>query len=52
MVHNKLIEGVRDIKEHRYMATVSFSNILAKKVQAPFKPVLKGEDDTSNFGKY
>ena len=34
------------------MATVSFSNILAKKVQAPFKPVIKGDDDTSNFGKY
>ena len=43
---------MNDIKNHRFMATVSFSNILAKKVQAPFKPVIKGDDDTSNFGKY
>ena len=34
------------------MASCSFSNILAKKVVAPFKPVLNSEDDTSNFGSY
>lgn len=27
-----------------------FSNILNKKVAAPYKPSLRSEDDTSNFG--
>lgn len=41
--------GVNDIKNHRYLATVSFSNMLSKKITAPFLPVVKKEDDTSNF---
>ena len=43
---------MNDIKNHRFFGVVSFSNILAKKVVPPFKPTLKGEDDTSNFTKY
>lgn len=34
------------------MANVSFANILNKKMPAPFLPIIKGEDDTSNFGRY
>ena len=34
------------------MASSSFSNTLAKKAAAPFKPILSSADDTSNFGSY
>lgn len=51
MVHNRYNLGVQDIKNHRFLSSLSFSNILAKKIQAPFKPKLKSDDDTSNFLK-
>lgn len=34
------------------MATVSFPNILGKKTPAPFVPVVKNDDDTSNFDRF
>ena len=42
---------MQDIKAHRFFSSVSFSNILSKKVQASFKPKVKSEDDISNFMK-
>ena len=42
--------GINDIKNHRFLATVSFADILNKKVNAPFMPTVKKDDDTSNFG--
>lgn len=44
--------GVNDIKNHRYLATISFTNIFNKKVAPPFMPVVKKDDDTSNFVKF
>jgi len=43
-------KGVNDIKNHRYLANTSFQNILAKKVATPWIPIVKREDDTTNFG--
>lgn len=34
------------------MANVPFANIFNKKVPSPWIPIIKCEDDTSNFGKY
>lgn len=45
-------EGVNDIKNHRFMATVSFNNIFNKKTPAPFVPKVKNDDDTSNFDRF
>jgi hypothetical protein len=42
---------VNDIKNHRYFAKVSFSDIERKQIAAPFIPKVKGDDDTSNFCK-
>lgn len=41
--------GIDSIKNHRFLAHISFNSILNKKVSAPFIPVLKSYDDTSNF---
>lgn len=43
---------MNDIKNHRYLATISFTNIFSKKVAPPFVPVVKKDDDTSNFVKF
>lgn len=42
--------GINDIKNHRFLASTSFSNLMNKKIVPPFKPNIKSEDDTSNFG--
>lgn len=44
--------GVNDIKKHRYLNVLNLGNLLAKKISAPYKPTVKGEDDVSNFGTY
>lgn len=50
--YGNLKNGVNDIKDHRFFGKLVFNNVLAKKVPAPWKPQLKGDDDTSNFEKY
>ena len=44
--------GVNDIKQHRYLNTINFANLLIKKISPPFKPKLKSSGDTSNFSTY
>ena len=31
---------------------MNWKNLLAKKLDPPYKPVVKSENDTSNFGHY
>jgi protein kinase A len=50
--YGNLKNGVNDIKNHRYLNSINFSNLLAKKVSPPFRPVVKGANDTSNFSTY
>lgn len=44
--------GVNDIKNHRYLNTINFANLLAKKISPPYRPDVKGSSDTSNFSNY
>jgi protein kinase A len=44
--------GVNDIKNHRYLNTININNLLAKKISPPYRPVVKGPGDTSNFSNY
>jgi hypothetical protein len=43
--------GVTDIKNHRYLNSVNWNNLLSKKISAPYRPVVKSSSDTSNFSK-
>jgi hypothetical protein len=44
--------GVSDIKNHRYLNSINFTNLLAKKISPPFRPIVKSASDTSNFTTY
>jgi hypothetical protein len=43
---------VNDIKNHRYLNTINFGNLLAKKISPPYRPEVKSSNDTSNFSSY
>ena len=51
-VEKRLGFGERDavaLKEHRFFSGVKWSDVLERKTQPPFLPVLKSPDDVSNF---
>lgn len=50
--YGNLKNGVNDIKHHRYMNTINFNNLLAKKISPPYRPKVKSPGDTSNFTTY
>lgn len=50
--YGNLKNGVNDIKNHRYLNTINFANLLAKKISPPHRPEVKGSSDTSNFSNY
>jgi len=41
--------GAEDIKNHRFFGKVDWEAVLSRKTKPPFTPVLKSEDDCSNF---
>ena len=43
---------MNDIKNHRYLNTINFANLLAKKISSPYRPHVKSGCDTSNFTTY
>ena len=43
---------MNDIKNHRYLNTINFANLLAKKISPPYRPEVKSSNDTSNFSNY
>lgn len=43
---------MNDIKNHRYLNSINFTTLLAKKISPPFRPVVKSPSDTSNFSTY
>ncbi|CAL1173421.1 unnamed protein product [Cladocopium goreaui] len=47
-----LKNGAADIKEHKWFKDLSWEDLVAKKIEAPFKPAVKGATDTSNFDDY
>jgi len=50
--YGNLKNGVDDIKGHKWFKDLNWDDLLEKKVTPPFKPVVKGESDTSNFDDY
>jgi len=50
--YGNLKNGVDDIKQHKWFKDLSWEDLLEKKMQAPFKPQVQGENDTSNFDDY
>ena len=50
--YGNLKNGVNDIKQHRYMNTINFNNLLSKKISPPYRPKVKSSGDTSNFSNY
>mmetsp|Transcript_22050 Transcript_22050/g.50380 ORF Transcript_22050/g.50380 Transcript_22050/m.50380 type:complete len:321 (+) Transcript_22050:67-1029(+) len=50
--YGNLKNGVADIKNHKWFKDVHWEQLLEKKLQAPFKPKVASETDTSNFEDY
>jgi len=47
---NRLVDYVIDeIKKHAFFKDIDFKALEAKKIEAPFKPVLEGSLDVRNF---
>nr|DBA14658.1 TPA: hypothetical protein GDO54_005592 [Pyxicephalus adspersus] len=44
-------EGADEIKKHPFFKTINWDDLAAKKVPAPFKPVIKDELDVGNFAE-
>ena len=42
----------RDVKNHRFFDIINWKLMYQKGVVPPYKPVVKSENDTSNFGHY
>lgn len=47
-----LAGGNNDIRNHPWLASLSPSQMMAKKIKAPWKPNIADPTDTSNFEKY
>lgn len=50
--YGNLSRGALDVKEHRFFAKINWSLIQDKKIEAPYKPEISSESDTSNFSSY
>jgi len=50
--YGNLVGGAEDIKQHKWFQPISWEGLLAKQMEAPFKPLVKSETDTSNFDEY
>jgi serine/threonine protein kinase len=50
--YGNLVGGADDIKQHKWFQPISWEGLLAKQMEAPFKPLVKSETDTSNFDDY
>merc|ERR1711988_1461223 len=50
--YGNLKNGVDDIKQHKWFKDINWTDMLEKKIAAPFKPTVKSQSDTSNFDDY
>merc|ERR1719380_491362 len=50
--YGNLKNGVDDIKNCKWFAPINWNALLARQIQSPYKPTVKGETDTSNFEEY
>ena len=47
-----LVDGVNDIKDHKFFAKINWSHVLHRKVKSPHIPHISHSNDTSNFDTY
>lgn len=47
--YGNLKGGANDILKHKWFSSISFDKLMSKSITAPYKPVMKDENDTSNF---
>lgn len=47
-----LAGGDHDIRDHPWLASLSTSDMLEKRIKAPWKPKIKSATDTSNFDRW
>jgi serine/threonine protein kinase len=50
--YGNLKNGANDVKNHRWFSDIDWNQLLAKKIKAPYKPIVKSANDTSNFQSY
>jgi len=50
--YGTLERGADDVKQHKWFKDLSWDQLLEKQIPAPFRPVVQGENDTSNFDEY
>lgn len=50
--YGNLKNASKDVKNHRFFDIINWKGLLGKKLDPPYKPVVKSENDTSNFGHY
>ncbi|XP_003214457.4 ribosomal protein S6 kinase alpha-5 [Anolis carolinensis] len=43
--------GADEVKQHPFFQTINWNDLAAKKVTAPFKPIIRDELDVSNFAE-
>eukprot|EP00917_Polyrhabdina_sp_WS-2016_P024417 GHVP01052869.1.p1 GENE.GHVP01052869.1~~GHVP01052869.1.p1 ORF type:complete len:354 (+),score=42.45 GHVP01052869.1:168-1229(+) len=44
--------GAEDIKNHKWFTGLSWDDLYHKRINAPYRPTVRGDDDTSNFEEY
>lgn len=47
-----LKNGADDVKQHKWFTKIDWKALLSKQIQMPFKPIIKGAGDTTNFNSY
>ncbi|XP_042294754.1 ribosomal protein S6 kinase alpha-5 [Sceloporus undulatus] len=44
-------DGADEVKQHPFFQTINWTDLAAKKMSAPFKPIIRDELDVSNFAE-
>ena len=44
--------GADDVKKHAFFKKIAWPSLLLKKIEAPYKPTISSELDSSNFEEY
>ena len=52
MVNLNVILGVNDIKRHRWFNNFSWDDLIKKKINPSYVPIVKSLGDVSNFDEY
>lgn len=50
--YGNLKSGISDIKDHKWYKSINWIALFNQKLEAPYKPVVLAEDDTTNFDRY